>query len=157
MWKLDHKEGRVPKNWCFWTMVLDRNLESSLGCKEIKSVNPKGNQPWIFSGRTDVESPKLWPVDVKNWLIGKDPDAGKDWGKEENGVTEDEMVVWHQQLNGHEFEQSPGDNEGQCCMVCCSPCGHGVGHNLVTKQQQSLPKFLWEHISNFTRIWYDLS
>ena len=132
MWELARKESWVPKNLCFWTVVLDRTLESSLDCKEIKSISPEGNQPWIFSGRTDAESPILWPADVKNWLIGKDPDAGKDWRQEEIGVTEDEMVGWHQQLNGHEFEQSPGDH-GQRSLVCCSPCSHRVGHNLVTK------------------------
>ena len=133
MWELDRKESWVSKNWCFWTVVLDGTLESSLDCKEIKSISPEGNQPWIFSVRTDAESPILWPADVKNWLIGKDPDAGKDWRKEENGVTEDEMVAWHQQLNGHEFEQAPGDGEVQRSLVCCSPCSHRVGHNLVTK------------------------
>ena len=93
--------------------------------KEIKTVNPKGNQPWIFIGRTDAEAeaPILWPPDVKNWLTGKDPDAGKDWGREEKGMTEDEMIGWHHWLNGHEFEQTPGDSEGQGSLVCCSPWG----------------------------------
>ena len=106
MWELDHKKGRVPKNWFFWTVVLENTLESPLDCKEIQAVNPKGNHPWIFIGRTDAEgeAPILWPPDMKNWLIGKDPDAGKDWGQEEKGTTEDEMVGWHHWLNGHEFE-----------------------------------------------------
>ena len=98
MWELDHKEGWAPKNWCFWTVVLEKTLESPLDSKEIKPVNPKGNQPWIFTGRTNAEAEALilWPSDVKNWLTGKDPDPGKDWGKEEKGATKDEMVGWHQ-------------------------------------------------------------
>ena len=100
------KESWGPKSWCFWTVVLEKTLESSLGSKEIQPVHPKGNQPWIFSGRTDAgaETLILWPPDAKNWLIGKDPDAGKDWRQEEKGMTEDEMVGWHHWLNGHEFE-----------------------------------------------------
>ena len=115
MWELDHKEAWVPKNWCFWTVVLEKTFESPLDCKESKPVSPKGNQSWIFSGRTDVEAeaPVLWPRDVKSWLIGKDPDAGKDWGQEEKGEgrgrdgwrAEEEMVGWHCRLNGHVFEQ----------------------------------------------------
>ena len=106
MWKLDYKESWVPKNWCFWVVVLEKTFESPLDCKEIQLVHPKGNQSWIFIGRTDAEAETrtLWPPDAKNWLIGKDPDAGKDWRREEKGMTEDEMVGWHHQLNGHEFE-----------------------------------------------------
>ena len=106
MWELDHKESWAPKNWSFWTVVLEKTLESPLDCKEIHSVNPKGNQSWIFIGRTDAEAETsvLWPPAVKNWLIWKDPDAGKDWRWEEKGMTEDEMVGWHHRLNGHEFE-----------------------------------------------------
>ena len=107
MWELDHKKSRVPKNWCFCTVVLE-NTESPLDCKGIKPVNPKGNQSWIFIGRTDAEAPILWPPDAKNWLIGKDSDAGKDWGQKEKGTTEAEMVGWHHRLDGHEFEQAPG-------------------------------------------------
>ena len=109
MWELDHKEGWALKNWCFWPVVLEKTLESSLDCKESKSVNPKGNQPWIFIGRTDAEAevPILWPPDAKSWLIGKDLDAGKDWGQEKR-VTEDEMVGWHHWLGRHEFEQATG-------------------------------------------------
>ena len=105
--------------------MLEKTLESPLDCKEIKPVNPKGNQPWIFIGRTDAkaEAPILWPPDAKSWLIRKDPDAGKDWGQEEKGTTEDEMVGWHQQLNGQKFEQAPEDGEGQESLVCCSPWG----------------------------------
>ena len=106
MWELDYKESWVPKNWCCWTVVLDKTLESPLSCKEIQPVHPKGNQSWIFIGRTDAEAetPTLWPPDVKNRLIGKDPDAGKDWRLKEKGMTEGEMVGWHHRLNGHEFE-----------------------------------------------------
>ena len=106
MWELDCEESWVLKNWCFWTVVLDKTLESPLNCKEIQPVNPKGNQSWIFIGRTDAkaDTPVLWPPDGKNWLIGKDPDAGRDWGQEEKGTTKDEMVGWHLRLNGHEFE-----------------------------------------------------
>ena len=106
MWALDYKESWALKNWWFWTMVLEKTLESPLDCKDIQPVNPKGNGSWIFIGRTDVEaeSPILWPPDVKNWLIWKDPDVGKDWGQEENRTTEDEMVGWHHWLDGHEFE-----------------------------------------------------
>ena len=123
MWELDHKEGWAPKNWSFWTVMLEKTLESPSDCKEIKLVNPKGNQPWIFNGRTDAETetPIFWPPDVKSWLIGKDPDVGKDWGQEEKGMTEDEMVGWHQQFNGHESEQIQGDSEGQGSPVHCSP------------------------------------
>ena len=120
-----HKEGWAPKNWCFSTVVLEKTLESPLDSKEIKPVDPKGNQSWIFTGRTDAEAetPILWPPDAKNWLIGRDPDAGKDWGQEEKGVTDDEMVRWHYQLNGHEFEQTPGDREEQGSLACCSLLG----------------------------------
>ena len=115
MWELDHKEGWALKNWCFWTVVLEKTFESPLDCKEIKPVNPKGNQPWVFIGRTDAVAkvPILWPSDMKSWLIGKDPDDGKDWEQEKKGATEDEMVVLHHQLNGHEFEQTSGNSEGQ--------------------------------------------
>ena len=123
MWQLDQIEGWEPKNWCFWTVVLEKTLESPLDCKEIKPVHPKGNQPWIFIRRTDAETPILWASDVKSWLIGKDPDAGKDWREEEKWVIEDELVGWHHQLNGYEFEQTLGDGEGQGSLVCCSPCG----------------------------------
>ena len=106
-------------------MVPEKTLESPLDCKEIKPVNPKGNQLWIFSGRTDAEADALilWPLDVKSRLTGKDPDAGKDWGQEEKGAAEDETAGWHDQLNGHEFEQIPRDSEGQGSPVCCSPQG----------------------------------
>ena len=114
MWELDYKENWVPKNWCFWTVVLEETLESPLDCKEIKPINPKGNQCWIFIGRADAgaETPVLWPPDV-NWLPGKDPNTGKDWRQEEKGTTENERVGWHHQLDGHEFEQTPGVGDRQ--------------------------------------------
>ena len=125
MWGLDHKESWVPKNWCFWIAVLEKTLASPLDSKEIKPVNPEGNQSWVFIVRTDakVEASILWPTDAKNWLTEKDPDAGKDWGQEEKGTTEDEMVGWHHQLDGHEFEQAPGVGDGQGSLVCYSPWG----------------------------------
>ena len=126
MWELDHKEGWALKNWCFWTVVLEKTPESPLDCKEIKPVHPKGNQPWIFIGRTDAtaEAPILWPPDVKSQLNGKDPDAGKDWSQEDKGATEDEMVGWHHQLNGPKFEQAPEDGERQESMARYSSWDH---------------------------------
>ena len=125
MWELDYKESWAPKNWCFWTVVLEKTLESLLDCKEIQPVHPKGDQFWVFTGRTDVvaETSVLWPPDAKSWLIGKDPDAGKDW-RQEKGTTEDEMVGWHHQLNGHGFGWTLGVGDGQGSLVCCSSWGH---------------------------------
>ena len=124
-WELDYKESSVTKNWCFWTTVFEKTLESPLDCKEIQAVHPKGNRSWIFIRRTNVEAetPILWPPDPKNWFIGKDPDAGKDWKQEEKGTTEDEMVGWHHWLDWHEFEQAPGDGDGQGSLAACSPWG----------------------------------
>ena len=104
-WELDYKERWAPKNWCFWTVVLEKTLEKPLDCKEIQPVHPKGDQSWVFIERTDVEAetPILWPPDEKSWLIGKDPDAGQDWGQEEKGMTEDEVIGWHHRLNGCEL------------------------------------------------------
>ena len=126
MWELGYKESWVPKNWCFWTVVLEKTLESPLNCKKIQSVHPKGDQSWVFIGMTDVEAEtsKLWPPDAKSWLIGKDPGAGRDWGKEEKGTTEDEMVGWHHRHNGHEFGWAPGVGDGQGGLACCSLWGH---------------------------------
>ena len=114
IWELDHKESWVQKNCCFWIVVLEKTLENSLDCKEIKPVNPKGNQSWIFIGRTDAEAeaPILWPPDAKNRLLRKDPDPGKDWRQEEKGMITDEMVGWHDWLDGHEFEQARGVGDG---------------------------------------------
>ena len=125
LWKLDYKESWAPKNWCFWTVVLEKTLESSLNCKEIQPVHPKGYQSWVFIGRTDVEAetPILWPPDTKSWLIGKDPNGGKDWGQEEKGKTEDEMVGWLHRLDGHGCGWTPGIGDGQGGLVCCSSWG----------------------------------
>ena len=125
MWEVDYKESWVPKKWCFWTVVLEKTLGSPLDYKEIQPVYPKGDQSWVFTGRTDVEAetPILWPPDAKSWLIWKDPAAGKDWGQEEKGTTEDEMVGWHHRLNGHEFGWTLGVGDGQGGLVCCSPWG----------------------------------
>ena len=124
MWELDYKESWTLKNWCFWTVVLEETLESPLDCKEIQPVHPKGNQSWIFIRRADAEAetPTLWPLDGKSWLIGKDPDAWKDW-RQEKGMTEDEMVGWHHWLNGHEFEQALGVGDGQGSLACCGSWG----------------------------------
>ena len=139
MWELDHKESWTLKNWCFWIVVLEKTLESPLDSKEIKPVNPKGDQSWIFIGRTDAEVPVLWPPDAKRQPFGKDPDARKDWGPEEKWVTEDEMVGWLHWLNGHKFEQTPGDSEGLGSLACCSPWSQRVRHDLATAQQPAAP------------------
>ena len=125
MWELDYKESWAPKNWCFWTVVLEKALESPLEGKEIQPVLPKGDQSWVFIGRTDIEAetPIFRPPDAKYWLIWKDPDAGKDWGQEEKGTTEDEMFGWHHQLNGYGFGWTPGVGDGQGGLVCCSSSG----------------------------------
>ena len=125
MWELDHKESWAPKNCCFWTVVLEKTLESPLDSKEIQAVHPKGNQSWMFIGRTDAEAeaPILWPPDAKNWLTGKDPDAGEDWRQEEKGKTENEMVGWHHRLNGHEFEQTLGVGDRWWGLVWCNSWG----------------------------------
>ena len=125
MWELYHKEGWALMKLCFWTVVLENILESPLDSKEMKPVNLKGKQHRIFIGRTDAEVNALilWPHDVKSWLIGKDSESGKDWGQEEKRATEDEMVGWHHWLNGHKFEQTLRESEGQRSMACCRPCG----------------------------------
>ena len=135
-WELDHKEGWAPKNSCFWTVVLEKTLESPLDNKENRPVSPKVNQLWIFIERTDAEAevPILWPLDAKSRLIGKDPGAGEDWGQKEKGATEDEMVRWHHQLNGHVFEQILGDSEGEGSLVCCS--SWGCSQTWTTQQEQ---------------------
>ena len=126
MWELKHKEIWALKNWCFWSVVLEKTLESSSDYKEIKPVNPKGNQSWIFIGRIDAEADTaiLWRPDGKSQILRKDPEVGKDWRQEEKKMTEDEIIGWHHQLDGHEFEQALGFGEGQGSLVCCSPWGH---------------------------------
>ena len=134
VWELDYEERWVLKNWRFWTVVLEKTLESPLDCKEIQPVHPKENHSWIFTGRTyvEAETPILQPSDVKRWLIWKDPDAGKDWRQEEKGTTKDEMTGWHHWLNGHEFEVTPGVGDGQGGLACCSLWGRRVGHDWGT-------------------------
>ena len=124
--RVDYKENWAPKNWCFWTVALEKTLESSLDCKENQPVHPNADQSWVFIGRTDVEAetPIFWPPDVKSWLIWKDRDAGKDWGQEEKGMTEDEMVGWHHWLHVHGFGWTPGVGDGQEGFTCCSSWGH---------------------------------
>ena len=158
MWELDYKENWVPQNWCFWTVVLEETLESSLNFKETQPVHPKGNWSWILIGRTDaeVETPILWPTDGNNWLIRKDPDSWKDWGQEEKGTTEDEMAGWHHQLDGHEFEHAPGVGDGQGSLVSWSPWGH---------KESDMPEWLnWSELihrlvnnvfRDLSRIWCD--
>ena len=125
MWELDCEESWAQKNWRFWTVVLEKTLESPLGCKEIQPVHPKGYQSWVFIRRTDAEAETLvlWPPHAKSWLIGKDPDAGRDCGQEEKGTTEDEMAGWHHQFNGCEFEWTLGDGDGQGGLACCDSWG----------------------------------
>jgi len=148
MWELDHKESWVLKNQSFWTVVLEKTLESPLDCKEIQAVHPKGDQSWVFIGRTDVEgeTPILWPPDAKSWLIGKDPDAGKDWRWEEKGMTEDEMVGWHHWLSGHEFGWISGVGDGQGGLVCCSPWGH--------KKSDTTEQLNWTKLMKKMWVWY---
>ena len=124
MWELDYKESWAQKNWCFWTVVLEKTLESPLDCKEIQPVHPKGDQSWVFTGRTDIEAETLilWPPDAKNWLTGKTLMLA-DWGQEVKGMTEDEMVGWHHRLNGHGFGWTPGVGDGQGSLACCGSWG----------------------------------
>ena len=157
---MDSLKGWVPKSWCHRTVVLEKTLESPLDCKEIKPVYPKENQPWIFLGRTDTEAeaPIVWPPDgknwlkkkKKNWLIGKGPDAGKDWRLEKKGTIKDEIVGWHHWLNGHEFEQTLGDGEGHLGS-CCTPGGHKESDRKATEQQ--LVTSLYGHlITNWNEL-----
>ena len=149
MWELGCEESWVLKNWCFWTVVLEKTLESPLDCKEIQPVHPKGNQSWIFIGRTnaEAETPILWPPDAKNWLIGKDPDAGRDWRQEEKGTTEDEMVGWHHWLNGHVFGWTPGVGDGQGGLVCCGSWGH--------KESDTTEQLNWTMFQKFSNLEHD--
>ena len=143
MWELDYKESWAPKNWCFWT--VEKTLESPLDCKEIQPVHPKGYQSRVFIGRTDAEAETsvLWPPHAKSWLIGKDPDAGRDWGQEEKGTTEDEMAGRHHWLDAHEFEWTLGVGDGQGGLMCCDSWGH--------KESDTTERLNWtEHIKNFS-------
>ena len=146
MWELDCAECWVPKNWCCWTVGLGKILESPLDCKEIQPVHSKGDQSWVFFGRNDAKAitSVLLPPYTKSWLIGKDSDAGRDWGQEEKGTTEDEMTGCHHWLNGHKFEQTLGDSDGQGSLACCSSWGCRVGHDLATEQENVLNESCWE-------------
>ena len=125
MWELTHKKCWALKNWCFWTVVLEKTIVSPLDCREIQPVHPKGDQSWVFIGRTEVEAetPIHWPPHAKSWLIGKDSDAGRDWGQEKKGTTENEMDGWHHRLDAHEFGWTPGVGDGQGGLACCNPWG----------------------------------
>ena len=145
--KLDCEEGRAPKNWCFWTVVLEKTLESLLDCKEIQPVHSEGDQPWDFFGRNDAkaETPVLWPPHAKVWLIGKDSDAGRDWGQEEKGMTEDERAGWHHWLDGHESEWTPGVGDGQGGLACCDSWGR--------KELDTTEQLNWTEVNTFSGIW----
>ena len=151
MWELDCEESWAPKNWCFWAVVLEKTLESPLDCKEIQPVHPKGDQSWVFIGRTDAEAetPIFWPPHAKSWLTGKDPDTGRDWGQEEKGATEDEMAGGHHQLNAHEFEWTPGVGDGQGGLACCDSWGHKKSD---TTEQQNWTElnYMWQQCFIFT-------
>ena len=155
MLESDRKESWVPKNWCFWTVVLEKTLESPLDCKEIQPVHSKRDQSWVFIGRTDAEAetPILWPPNGKNLFIGKYPGAGKDWRQEEKGTTEDEMVGWHHWLNGHEFEQVLEDGEGQEEPGMLQSMGsQRVGHDWVTEQQQRMEETILDYRTNWEQL-----
>ena len=144
MWELDCEESWASKNWCFWTVVLEKTLQSPLDCKEIQPVHSEGDQSWMFLGRTDgkAETPILWPPHAKGWLIGKDSDAGRVWGQEEKGMTEDEMAGWHHRLNGCEFEWTPGVGDGLGGLVCCDSWGR--------KESDTTDWLNWTELSYWT-------
>ena len=151
MWELDCEESWAPKNWCFWTVVLEKTLESPLDCREIQPVHSEGDQPWDFFGRNDAkaETPVLWPPHVKCWLIGKDSDAGRDWGQEEKGTTEDKMAGWHHRLNERRFGWTPGVGDGQGGLACCNSWG---------RKKSDMTEWLnWTELSEYTYQCYSLS
>ena len=157
MWLLDHKESWGLKNWCFWTVMVERILESSLACKEIKPVNPKGNQSWLFTRKTDIvaETPVLCLLDAKHWLIGKDSDAGKEWRPEEKDMTEDEMVGWYWGFDGLEFQQALGVGDGQGSLVCCSPwgCTESNTTERLSTRHRSFMEIYWIWMVFLVRAW----
>ena len=159
MLELDHKEHWAPKNWCFWTVVLEKTLESPLDFQEIKPVSTKGNQSWMFIRRTDAkaQAPLLWPPNVKNWLTGKDSDAGQDCRQEERGMTEDKMVGWHHRLNGHRFEQAAGDDKGQGGLVCCRGCKESDTTEWLNNNNNNNVNFCWVESGGFTKSQTSLS
>ena len=151
MWEFDDKESWEPKNWCFWTVLLEKTLESPLDCNEIQPIHPKRDQSWVFIGRTDeAETQILGPPDAKSWLIWKDPDVGKDWGQEEKGITEDEMIGWHHCLNGHRFGWTLGVVDGQESLACCGSRG--------CKDSDTIEQLNWlkndPFVCLFVHIWY---
>ena len=151
---MDYKESWALKNWCFWTVVLEKTLESPVDCKEIQPGHSKGDQSWVFTGRTvEAETPILWAPDAKNWLIGKDLDAGKDWGQEEKGMTEDEMAGWHHRLLGHEFEWTPGVGDGQGALECCSPWSHKESD---TTEKLNWTEWISDYIGLLNTCWFSL-
>ena len=160
------EEGWAPKNWCFWTVVLEKTLESPLDCKEIQSIHSKGDQPWVFFGRNDAkaETPVLWPPHARSWLIGKDSDAGRDWRQEEKGTTEDEMAGWHHRLHGCEFEWTPGVGDGQGGLACCDSWGHKESDTTerliwsdTSLHEFTLPPIRKQHYRVVTHLWIFLS
>ena len=148
MWELDQKEDWVLKNWCFQTVVLEKTLPSPLDCKEIQPFHPKGDQSWVLIGRTDIEAetPVLWLPDAKSWLMGKDPDAGKDWGQEEKGTTEDEMVGWHHQLDGRGFGWTLGVGDIQGGLACCSSWGR--------EESDMTERLNWTELKGYLYLFY---
>ena len=147
MWELDCEESWVPKNWCFWTVALEKTLKSPFDCKEVQPVHSKGDQSWVFFGKTDAKAETLilWPPDVKSWLIGKDPDAGRDWGQKKKGATKYEMAGWHYGLDGYEFEWTPGVGDGQGGLACCNPWGR--------KELDMTERLNWTEVRNKLSIW----
>ena len=147
MWELDHKESWAQKNWCFWTVVLEKTLESPLDCKEIQSVHPKGDQSWVFIGSTDAEAetPILWPPHAKSWIIGKGPDAGRDWRQEDKGMTEGEMAGWHHWLDAYEFGWTLGVGDRQGGLACCDSWGR--------KQSDTTKRLNWTESLGKKRAW----
>ena len=152
MWELDCEESWAPKNWCIWTVVLEKILESPLDCKEIQPVHSKGDQSWMFFGRNDAkaETPVLWPPHGNSWLIGIDSDAERDWGQEEKGTTEDEMAGWHHRLDGREFELTPRVDDGQGGLACCNSWGH--------KESDMSEQLNWTNLKSYgIKIWPEMT